>query len=87
MEVSEKQSCCTGGCIDFLSFAWLSRFILITSYDVTAKNRRQTEIWFIVVNKELSIKAKLSTYWSVYVPSVTYGHELWVLTERMRSWI
>jgi len=24
-----------------------------------------------------SVLAKLSIYWSVYVPTLTYGHELW----------
>ncbi|KAK3539603.1 hypothetical protein QTP70_010243 [Hemibagrus guttatus] len=36
----------------------------------------------VVVKKELSQKAKLSIYQSIYVPTVTYGHELWVMTER-----
>ncbi|KAK7921963.1 hypothetical protein WMY93_008865 [Mugilogobius chulae] len=35
----------------------------------------------VVVKKELSRKAKLS----IYVPTLTYGHELWVMTERTRS--
>ena len=39
----------------------------------------------VVVKKELSQKAKLSIYWSIYVPTLTYGHELWVVTERKRS--
>ncbi|XP_061647372.1 uncharacterized protein LOC133486367 [Phyllopteryx taeniolatus] len=30
-------------------------------------------------------KAKLSIYRSIYVPTLTYGHELWVVTERTRS--
>ncbi|KAK3534420.1 hypothetical protein QTP86_015228 [Hemibagrus guttatus] len=38
-----------------------------------------------VVKKELSRKAKLSIYQSIYVPTLTYGHELWVMTERVRS--
>ncbi|KAL4005315.1 hypothetical protein ACER0C_005028 [Sarotherodon galilaeus] len=38
----------------------------------------------IVVKRELSVKAKLSIYRSIYVPTLTYGHELWVVTERMR---
>ncbi|TWW73155.1 hypothetical protein D4764_15G0005490 [Takifugu flavidus] len=37
-----------------------------------------------MVKKELSRKAKLSIYWSVYVPVLTYGHQRWVMTERMR---
>jgi len=34
--------------------------------------------------RELSRKAKLSIYWSIYVPTLTYGHKLWVVTERTR---
>ncbi|XDV14816.1 hypothetical protein PO909_014999 [Leuciscus waleckii] len=41
----------------------------------------------VVVKKELSCKAKLSIYQSIYVPTLTYSHELWVMTERTRSWI
>ena len=41
----------------------------------------------VVVNRELSQKAKLSIYRSIYIPTLTltYGHELWLVTERMRS--
>ncbi|KAI2646443.1 Staphylococcal secretory antigen SsaA [Labeo rohita] len=35
----------------------------------------------VVVKKELSLKAKLS----IYIPTLIYGHELWVMTERTRS--
>ncbi|KAK3529892.1 hypothetical protein QTP86_007210 [Hemibagrus guttatus] len=38
-----------------------------------------------VMKKELSRKAKLSIYQSIYVPTLTYGHELLVMTERVRS--
>ncbi|KAK3540137.1 hypothetical protein QTP70_026880 [Hemibagrus guttatus] len=41
----------------------------------------------VVVKKELSRKAKLSIYQSIYVPTLAYGHELCVMTERVRSWI
>ncbi|TWW62708.1 hypothetical protein D4764_04G0013550 [Takifugu flavidus] len=41
----------------------------------------------VVVKKELSRKAKLSIYQSIYVPVLTYGHQRWVMTERTRSWI
>ena len=37
-----------------------------------------------MVKKELSRKAKLSISQSIYVPTLTYGHELWVVTERTR---
>ncbi|XP_054656606.1 uncharacterized protein LOC129194983 [Dunckerocampus dactyliophorus] len=39
----------------------------------------------VVVKRELSWKAKLSIYRSIYVPTLIYGHELWVMTERTRS--
>ncbi|KAK3573226.1 hypothetical protein QTP86_015140, partial [Hemibagrus guttatus] len=39
----------------------------------------------VVVKEELSRKAKLSIYQSIYVPTFTYGHELWVMNERVRS--
>ncbi|GAA6111505.1 uncharacterized protein LOC111191400, partial [Tachysurus ichikawai] len=38
-----------------------------------------------VVKRKLSCKTKLSIYQSIYVPTLTYGHELWVMTERTRS--
>ncbi len=38
----------------------------------------------VMVKKELSRKAKLSIYQSIYIPTLTYGHELWVMNERMR---
>ena len=40
--------------------------------------------WTGVGKKELSHKAKLSVYQSVYMPTLTCGPELWVTTERMR---
>ncbi|XP_051936482.1 uncharacterized protein LOC127610385 [Hippocampus zosterae] len=39
----------------------------------------------VVVKKELSQRAKLSIYRSIYVPTLIYGHELWIVTERTRS--
>ena len=35
----------------------------------------------VVVKRELSYKAKLSVYQPVYIPTLTYGHELWVMTK------
>ncbi len=37
--------------------------------------------------RELSYNAKLSIYRSAFVPTLTYGHAGWVLTERTRLWI
>lgn len=41
----------------------------------------------IVGNRELSQKEKLTIHQSIYVPTLTYCLELWVVTERMRLWI
>ena len=41
--------------------------------------------WSVVVKGELRQKAKLSRYRSIYIPTLTCGYELWVVTERMRS--
>ena len=37
------------------------------------------------MKRELSKKAKLSIFKAVFVLILTYGHESWVMTERMRS--
>lgn len=39
----------------------------------------------VVVKQELSHKVKLLIYSSVYVLTLTSGHELWVVTEQTRS--
>ncbi|KAK5873269.1 hypothetical protein PBY51_018325 [Eleginops maclovinus] len=39
----------------------------------------------VVRKRELSQKAKLSVYRAIFVPTLTYGHEGWVRTERTRS--
>ena len=39
----------------------------------------------VVMKRELSQKAKLAVFRSIFVPILTYGHESWVMTERMRS--
>ena len=39
----------------------------------------------VVMKRELSKKAKLSIFKTVFVPILTYGNESWVMTERMRS--
>ena len=59
----------------------VDRRIVAVSAVMQALNRS------VVVKKELSRKAKLSIYRSIYVPTLTYGHELWVMTERTRSQI
>ncbi len=45
----------------------------------------QALYWTMVVKREMSQKAKLSiTSQSIYIPALTCGHELWIVTERMR---
>uniref|UniRef100_A0AAQ4PNU2 Reverse transcriptase domain-containing protein n=1 Tax=Gasterosteus aculeatus aculeatus TaxID=481459 RepID=A0AAQ4PNU2_GASAC len=39
----------------------------------------------VVTKRELSRNAKLSIYRSIFVPTLTSGHEGWVMTERTRS--
>ena len=39
----------------------------------------------VVMKRELSKKAKLSVFKAVFVLILIYGHESWVMTERMRS--
>ena len=37
------------------------------------------------MKRELSKKAKLSIFKTVFVSFLTYGHESWVMTERVQS--
>ena len=39
----------------------------------------------VVMKRELSKTAKLSIFKAVFVPIFIYGHESWVMTERMQS--
>ena len=39
----------------------------------------------VVLKRELCTKAKLSIFRLVYVPILTYGHECWILNEKVRS--
>ena len=39
----------------------------------------------VAIKRELSKKAKLSIFKAAFVSISTYGHESWVMTERMRS--
>ncbi|TWW67224.1 hypothetical protein D4764_02G0002650 [Takifugu flavidus] len=57
----------------------IDRRIGVASTAMRALNRS------VVVKKELSRKAKLSIYRSIYVSILTYGHQRWVMTERTRS--
>lgn len=41
----------------------------------------------VVVKKELSHRAKLPIYWSVYVPTLSCGREFWAATEPDLRWM
>lgn len=36
----------------------------------------------VMVKRDLSVKVRLTIYRSIYVPTLTCGHELWVLAEK-----
>ena len=38
----------------------------------------------VVLKRELNTRAKLFVFKSVFVPILTYGHECWVMSERVR---
>ena len=39
----------------------------------------------IVMKRELPEKAKFAVFRSIFVPIFTYGHESWIMTEKMQS--
>ena len=39
----------------------------------------------VALKRELCTRAKLSIFRSVYVPILTYGHECWIMNEKVRS--
>lgn len=41
----------------------------------------------VLVKKEFSRNVTLSIYWSIYIPTLNFGHKLWVVTKRPRSLI
>jgi len=41
--------------------------------------------YLVIIKWELSIKAKLSIFKTVFVPILTYGHESWISTKRIWS--
>lgn len=40
--------------------------------------------WSVMMKQELTVKVKFLIYWLVYVPTPTYGHDLWVQTEKYK---
>lgn len=53
-------------------------------YSETGGSGAASTVMQDAMKRELSHKAKLSIYWSVYILTPNNGHKLWVITERMR---
>jgi hypothetical protein len=72
----------------FLGFTFSSDGTLDAEIDrrIGAASAVMRQLYRGVISKrELSSKAKISVYKTIFYPTLTYGHELWVMTERMRS--
>ncbi|VDP47730.1 unnamed protein product [Soboliphyme baturini] len=41
--------------------------------------------WMVRAKAGLSLKTKLSIFKSIFIPILTYGHELWIITEKLRT--
>ena len=64
----------------------ISRLTIFTSYlSFYLKKKTSSVDIFIMKIKKQSKKAKISIFKAVFVPILTYGHEAWVMTKRMRS--
>ena len=68
------------------------------SFTSDGRQNSQLDIWIgkastvmrqlhrpVALKRELCTRAKLSIFRSVYVPILTYGHECWILNEKVRS--
>ena len=56
---------------------------LNTRFEKASAVRRQL-YRSVVLKRELYTKAKLSVFKSIFVPILTYGHECWIMTEKVR---
>ncbi len=72
--------------IDYYLIPFVIPSIKWRSSSILGSCSRVREKWSVRLTV-LSRKAKLSIYRSIYAPTLTCGHELWVLTGRTRSWI
>lgn len=52
---------------------------------VIGKQALQTLYLYIVVKRKLNCKAMLSVYQLVYIPTLIYPHEPWVVTESLAA--
>jgi len=85
----------SASCVRILSGCWTPpRLSLVTILFVifmdriSRRSRGEESVRFgdiRIVSLLFSDDVVLSIYRSIYVPTLTYGHKLWVVTERMRS--
>lgn len=74
-----------------MEFKYLGILLTSDSKMERETNRRLVQCWqefgvlyrTIVVTKKQSWKAKFFIY-HIYFPTLTYSHELWIVTDRMR---
>lgn len=74
----------------YLHFNWLLFFhVILFLHCLTRRPGAASAVmralyWTAVVKRELNWKSKLSIYQSICDPTLTYSHELWEVTQRMR---
>ena len=73
-----KESSILGLC-SWVRQKWSGRLI-----DGLEQHRQWCGCWSGLLSWRESQKAKLSIYRSIYVPTLTYGHELWLVAGRIR---
>ena len=67
--------------VEIVGLDWLMHLFNVAWWSGTIPVEWQNGV---VVKRELSWKIKPSIYWSIFVPTLTYGHEIWVVTKRTR---
>lgn len=63
--------------IYFHSWKWSWSWSLFTSEGKGEWGWCNVLYWSVVVRREINLKAKLTIYWSIFIPFLKCGHELW----------
>lgn len=69
------------------TFGWLIQVEYLSERKLEHERDRCTGAASAVIQALYQVETKISVYQSVYFPVLTYGHYLWVVTERKESWI
>lgn len=56
------------------------RQLEISRWIGAASASMQSAYWTVMVKREISHKAELLIYWSVYAPTPTSGQKIWIMT-------